>query len=87
MVAVGIWWPSSAPFPPDASWLEPIVAYTPWSVTITLHTRLTVVCDSALPCVGSYLSTISIPVQLSEPLEGRALFDGSKFPPAARPYP
>lgn len=87
-VAVSIWWPGAAPDPPDTSWLEPIISYTPWSVMITLHSRMSGPCDtSTLPCVGKYLTTISIPVQLSEPLGGRALFDGSALLPAARPYP
>ena len=30
---------------------------------------------------------LPVAVQLSEPLGGRALFDGATFPPAARPYP
>ena len=37
--------------------------------------------------VGTYLSGIYLPVHLSEPLGGRALFDGSSSPAAARPYP
>jgi hypothetical protein len=85
MVPVGIWWPHSAPPPPDASWLEPIVDYTPWSVTITLHAHFDVC--GVKKCVPVYLSPISVPVYLSEPLGGRALFDGSTMPPAARPYP
>jgi hypothetical protein len=88
VVAVSIWYPGAAPDPPDTSWLEPIITYTPWSVMITLHSRLSGPCDTtALPCVGKYLTTFSVPIQLSEPLGGRALFDGSQFPPAARPYP
>jgi hypothetical protein len=85
--AVAIWYPGSAPDPPDTSWLEPIITYTPWSVMITLHSRLSGPCDTTtLPCVGRYLKTFFIPIQLSEPLGGRALFDGSTFPPTARPY-
>lgn len=88
IVDVSIWWPGGAPEPPDTSWLEPLITYAPWAVMITLHSRISGVCaTSTLPCVGSYLNTISIPIQLSEPLGGRALFDGSTFPPSARPYP
>jgi hypothetical protein len=87
VVSVSAWWPGAAPDPPDTSWVEPIITYTPWSVMITLHSRIRGPCDtSALPCVGKYLMPFSIPVQLSEPLGARALFDGSTFPPAARPY-
>jgi hypothetical protein len=88
VVDVSAWWPGAAPDPPDTSWVEPIITYTPWSVMITLHSRISGPCDtSPLPCVGKYLMPFPIPVQLSEPLGGRALFDGSTFPPAARPYP
>jgi hypothetical protein len=88
VVAVSAWWPGAAPEPPDTSWVERIITYTPWSVMITLHSRIRGPCDTtALPCVGKYLTTFSIPIQLSEPLGGRALFDGSTFPPSARAYP
>ena len=83
--------------PGDDSWLAtPVVAYTPWAVIITMHmtdsfsesTRCVAHDrDSRLPLVGNYLSGDYFPVHLSEPLGGRALFDGAKFPPAARPYP
>jgi hypothetical protein len=83
--------------PGDASWLAaPVIAYTPWAVIITMHMTDTfsesTKCvaherDSRLPLVGNYLSGDYYPVHLSEPLGGRALFDGAKFPPAARPYP
>jgi hypothetical protein len=76
-------------------WLaDPIVSYTPWSVTITMHLNDTAdmaTCSSqqaqhqgSLPLVGGYLTGIFYQVQLSEPLRGRMLFDGSSFPPAAR---
>ena len=86
VVSVGIWVHGTPPLPLDASYLDPIITYTPWSVMITLRDPHAVDCG-ALPCVGGYTTTISFPVQLSEPLGGRALFDGSAFPPAARPYP
>jgi hypothetical protein len=78
------------------SWLAaPIVSSTPWSVTITMHmndTPETANCSSTqaphegpLPIVGGYLTGIFVPVRLSEPLGFRMLFDGSSFPPQARP--
>ena len=83
--------------PPNdtARWLdEPIISYTPWSVTITMHMNDAVVspkCSSqqtphegSLPLVGGYLMGILYDVQLREPLGGRALFDGSSSPPAER---
>ena len=76
-------------------WLaDPIVTYTPWSVTVTMHMDDAPGCtsgraphDGPLPLVGGYLTGLFVPVQLSEPLRGRMLFDGSSFPPAARLYP
>jgi hypothetical protein len=78
----------------DYSWLRADTSYMPWSVTITLHTSDAFArnpkCHNAssngLPMVGHYLSALSFPVQLSEPLGGRSLFDGSQFPAAGRPY-
>ena len=78
-------------------WLaDPIVSYTPWSVTITMHMNDTpdaADCssqqaphDGPLPIVGGYLTGLFYKVELSEPLGGRMLFDGSSFPPAARPF-
>ena len=76
-----------------------MIAYTPWSVTITMHmtdatsesvkrcVALQPRNPSGLPLVGDYLSGVYFPVHLSEPLGGRALFDGIAFPPQARPYP
>ena len=75
--------------PGGISWLAtPVVTYTPVSVTIQLRMTDT----AAAACadnhfVGFYLSGIYLPVHLSEPLGGRALFDGSSSPAAARPYP
>jgi hypothetical protein len=78
----------------DYSWLTPDVAYLPWSVTITLRTSdtYTAQCGEAgmggrLPSVGAYLSPLSFPVQLTEPLGGRPLFDGSTFPATERYRP
>ena len=70
-------------YAPAASWLEtPRITYTPSSVVITLekteayaHAR----------CAGFYTTSWSGNVQLSEPLGGRALLDGSKSPPEPRP--
>ena len=69
----------------DSSWLAtPLVTYTPWSVTITLYTSDTF---SQQKRHGWYDTGGWVDVQLTEPLGGRPLFDGSRFPPAARPYP
>jgi hypothetical protein len=63
-------------------WLgEPAIAYTPWSVTITMHAREDGPDDSR---IGFYLSGMNALVQLSEPLGGRQLYDGSKSPPHPR---
>ncbi len=92
MVHVEVEWPACVQ-PGDETWLTPEVSYTPWSVTITLHTSQAYVRNpnchvsgNGLPMVGYYLSALSFPVQLSEPLAGRQLSDGSQFPAAARPY-
>jgi hypothetical protein len=80
----------------DVSWLAtPAITYTPWGVIVTLHTSDSVPCGGKesrpLPGGGSVSCWYDVgewvPVHLSEPLGGRALFDGSAFPPAARPYP
>jgi hypothetical protein len=92
VVPVQVWWPACVELG-DYSWLTPAVSYTRWSVTITLHTSDASAnnpkCPGAgrgvLP-VGVYLSPLYFPVHLNEPLGGRALFDGSEFPAAARPY-
>ncbi len=78
-------------------WLaDPIVTYTPWSVTITMHMNDTApplftsssAClpHEGLPVLGSYRMDNLYTVQLREPLGGRWLLDGSSFPPQARPY-
>jgi hypothetical protein len=92
VVPVQVWWPACVELG-DYSWLTPAVSYTRWSVTITLHRSDAYAnnpkCPGAgrgvLP-VGVYLSPLYFPVHLNEPLGGRALFDGSEFPAAARPY-
>ena len=93
VVHAEVWWPACVELQ-DYSWLTPAVSYTPWSVTITLRTSDAFArnpkCHSAsrtvLSDVGTYLSPLSFPIQLNEPLGGRDLFDGSQFPAAARPY-
>ena len=93
VVNVEVQWPACVETG-DHSWLRSDVSYTPWSVTITLHTsdayshnpKCHTASAGGLPMVGYYLSALSFPVQLSEPLAGRALSDGSQFPAAARPY-
>lgn len=93
VVNVEVEWPGCVSTD-DHSWLTPDVSYMPWSVTITLRTSTAhendpkcsdTRADGLLPIVGNYLSPLSFPVQLSEPLGGRPLFDGSVFPAAARP--
>ena len=81
--------------PNDVSWLAtPVVTYTPVSVIIQLRmsdtfdsTKCYPVDSAGRRMIGAYLSGIYLAVHLSEPLRGRALFDGSTSPPAARPYP
>lgn len=93
VVNVEVQWPGCVETQ-DYSWLTPEVSYTPWSVTITLRTsdayarnaKCHAKGSGGLPMVGYYLSALSYPVQLSEPLAGRELSDGSQFPASARPY-
>jgi hypothetical protein len=93
-VPVCIYWNKSFPRG-DTSWLAPpTVTYTPSAVTITVQTNDAF--DAVKECggtvngrrsIGVVLDVyVSVRVQLSEPLGGRALFDGSTSPPAARPY-
>jgi hypothetical protein len=67
----------------SSDWIgEPAIAYTPWSVTITMSSRepfTTATCSGGLYLSGQYTE-----VELREPLGGRQLFDGSKKPPHAR---
>lgn len=87
------WWPYCDPYDDNtgkfanSSWLNPDVTYTPWSVTITM--RITDAYYQNPGCGGSFYDYWGLPVAvpLSEPLGGRPLFDGSKSPAAARPYP
>jgi hypothetical protein len=79
-------WPEEGCMPPDGEWLAaPAITYTPWAVTITMRARP--VFDAGA-CRGWYdYWGQALDIQLSEPLNGRALFDGSGIPTAARPYP
>ena len=76
----------------DYSWLVPEVSYQPSSVTITLYTSTAFAkdpncgADGHMRIVPASLLPQSFPVQLSEPLGRRPLFDGSQAPAAARPY-
>ena len=87
VIPVEVDWPACAPG--GVSWLAtPVVTYTPVSVTIQLRMTDTAAATCAdRPVVGTYLSGVYLQVHLSEPLGGRALFDGSSSPAAARPYP
>jgi hypothetical protein len=95
VVPIEVEHPSCAPIDVGPWLAEPIITYTPWSVTITMHlndTADTAKCstqagsDGRLPIVGNYLMGVIYRVQLSEALGGRILFDGSAFLPAERPY-
>jgi hypothetical protein len=92
VVNVEVQWPGCVDFG-DYSWLTPEVSYMPWSVTITLRTTDTYAAkcskgaDGQPAVIGYYLSDLSFPVQLSEPLGGRALFDGSTVPATERYRP
>ena len=64
-------------------WLAPpAIVYTPWAVTITMSTSDAYAARGGQ--VGWCLSGQHVQVQLSEPLGGRQLFDGSRFPPHHR---
>lgn len=76
-------YPPESCYAPAPDWLQaPKITYTPWAVIITM--RKTDAYASA-HCGGFYTTNWSGTVQLSEPLGGRALLDGSAFPPAPRP--
>lgn len=77
-------WPASCPSIPD--WLaEPDIAYTPWSITISMRARPDFDFST---CSGWYdIWGTPLEIQLSQPLDGRPLFDGSGVPTTARPYP
>ena len=91
VIPMSVDWPPCAPMwtgtdQSDDSWLgTPGITYTPWSVTITMHMKDSFIVPT--DCSSHYFSGLYVPVQLSEPLGGRALFDGSTIPPGARPYP
>lgn len=93
MVPISVDWLSCAP--QDDSWLAPpVITYTPSSVTITMHTTdafaATTTCGGGndMGMISAVLDVgIPVAVHLSEPLGGRALFDGASIPPDARPYP
>jgi hypothetical protein len=74
--------------PNDDSWFEPVVAYTPVSVTIRL--RVTDAAAATCPAMDPHAlgnwSSFYVTVRPSEPLGLRPLFDGSSFPAVARPY-
>jgi len=93
LVPISVDWLSCAP--PDDSWLAPpAISYTPWSVTITVHTTdafaATTTCGGGNDNTGMFgiMLDVGIPVgvHLREPLGGRALFGGANSHSAARPY-
>ena len=76
-------WPVESCYAPATAWLEaPEITYTPSSVVITMHKTDAY---AHAHCAGFYTTNWSGNVQLSEPLGGRALFDGSTSPPDPRP--
>ena len=81
--------------PDGTGWLAtPAVTYTPLAVFITVHMADTFNvpgCTGSaghqgdrLPLVGNYLTGTYLDVQLTAPLGGRALFDGSGLLPEPR---
>ena len=92
VVNVEVQWPGCVDLG-DYSWLTPEVSYMPWSVTITLRTtdNYAAKCSKGAAgqpaVIGYYPSDLSFPVQLSEPLGGRPLFDGSTVPATERYRP
>jgi len=88
------WWPACHPYDDEtgpfanSSWLTPDITYTPWSVTITMRINDSYSRKGDCGRFGFYdFWGLPVAVQLSEPLGGRALFDGSTFPLSPRPYP
>jgi len=76
-------YPPESCYAPADSWLEtPRITYTQSSVIITMQKTDAY---AHAHCTGFYTTNWSGRVQLSEPLRGRALFDGSKSPPDPRP--
>jgi hypothetical protein len=89
------WWTGCSPWGDlgkttnDDSWLTPEITYTPWTVAITLHESASFRASKcgSVPGPGlGYDIWSPLEIHLGEPLGGRTLFDGSLFPPAARPY-
>ena len=79
VVPVMVTWPGCE----HEDWLAaPAIVYTPWSVTITMSTNDAFAAKRG--SIGSCLSDKYVRVNLSEPLGGRAMFDGSSFPADAR---
>ena len=85
--------PSCAP--DGDSWIAtPVVTYTPLAVFITIRMADTFNVpgctgtlgyqDGRLPLVGEYLTGTYLDVHLTEPLLGRALFDGAGLLPEPR---
>lgn len=79
---------------PDDSWLgTPTITYTPSAVIITMHVSVSFTCGPPMATTkracGWSLEPryVQKPVHLSEPLGGRALFDGSTNPPQQRWFP
>lgn len=79
---------------PDDSWLgTPTITYTPSAVIITMHVSASFTCGPPVATIkqacGWSLEPryVQKPVHLSEPLGGRALFDGSTNPPRQRWFP
>jgi hypothetical protein len=86
------WWPGCSPWgdlgqtTSDSSWLTPDIIYTPVAVIITLHESDLYLRTKQGPCGFYDYWGLPVAIPLSEPLGGRPLYDGSTFPPAARPY-
>jgi hypothetical protein len=81
--------------PDGTAWIgPPVVTYTPLAVFITVHmadsfsvpgcTGSLGYQDGRLPLVGGYLTGTYVDVHLTEPLLGRALFDGAGLLPEPR---
>jgi hypothetical protein len=77
-------WPTA---PEDATWLgRPAITYTPWAVFITMRTSDRF--NSTRGTTRGWYDTGGwVDVRLSEPLGGRALFDGSGLILVPRLYP
>ena len=78
-------WPVEYP-QGDDSWLAtPAIVYTPWSVTITMHTT-DAYANRPGKTHGWYDTGGWVDVRLGMPLGGRVLFDGSTLAPEPRLY-